>query len=246
VLFQAALVLGVATVRETLAKARLESETAQTALKECLETGTLIALEDPATALSPDSLLIPAPQWAVLQENIRSALALFHKNFPLRRGMPREELKSRLKLAPRVFNTLIKYSSLQDGGAWLALPGHEVRFSGAQQAKVEALLKKFMAAPYAPPSVKECQAEAGEDVFSALLESGELVLVGPEVVFARVAFERMVGMVREKISANGQVTAAEVRDLLGTSRKFALALLEHLDAIGVTIRDGDYRRLRKT
>jgi selenocysteine-specific elongation factor len=54
-----------------------------------------------------------------------------------------------------------------------------------------------------------------------------------------------VTRVRETISKNGQVTAAEVRDLFGTSRKYALALLEHLDAIGVTIRDGDFRRLRK-
>ncbi|MCX6065300.1 MAG: SelB C-terminal domain-containing protein [Chloroflexi bacterium] len=50
---------------------------------------------------------------------------------------------------------------------------------------------------------------------------------------------------REAIAKNGQVSAAEVRDLFGTSRKYALALLEHLDAIGVTIRDGDFRRLRR-
>ena len=42
-----------------------------------------------------------------------------------------------------------------------------------------------------------------------------------------------------------KITLAEVRDTLNTSRKYAQALLEHLDAIGTTIRDGDYRRLRK-
>jgi selenocysteine-specific elongation factor len=42
-----------------------------------------------------------------------------------------------------------------------------------------------------------------------------------------------------------KITLAEVRDLLGTSRKYAQALLEHLDATGMTLRDGDYRRLRK-
>jgi selenocysteine-specific elongation factor len=55
----------------------------------------------------------------------------------------------------------------------------------------------------------------------------------------------MAARVRESILENGQVSAAEVRDMFGTSRKFALALLEHLDAIGVTIRDGDFRRLRR-
>jgi len=64
------------------------------------------------------------------------------------------------------------------------------------------------------------------------------------VVFRRADYEQMAARVREIISKNGQVTAAEVRDLLGTSRKYALALLEHLDTIGVTIRDGDFRRLK--
>jgi selenocysteine-specific elongation factor len=85
----------------------------------------------------------------------------------------------------------------------------------------------------------------GEDVFAALLELGELLLVAPDVVFRSDTYQQMIGVVRAQIIQNGQVTVAEVRDLFATSRKFALALLEHLDAIGVTIRDGDFRRLRK-
>ena len=54
-----------------------------------------------------------------------------------------------------------------------------------------------------------------------------------------------VGKVQEMLRQNEKITLAEVRDLLGTSRKYAQALLEHLDAIGVTIRDGDFRRLKK-
>ena len=84
-----------------------------------------------------------------------------------------------------------------------------------------------------------------EDVFAALLELGDLTLVSPEVVFRSSDCQQMTARVRSSIAQNGQVTAAEVRDLFGTSRKFALALLEYLDAIGVTIRDGDFRRLRR-
>ena len=241
VLFQAALALGAASAREIVAKARLEPGPAQEALDECLQSGLLVALEAPQRG---EELLMPASQWAVLRDNILASLATFHKTWPLKRGMSREELKSRLKLTPRLFNVALKQLDLQDGGAWLALPGHTVRFSAAQQVKVSGLLKKFAAAPFAPPSVKECQAETGEDVFAALLESGELTLVSPEVAFRSTDYEHMVTRVRESISENGQVAAAEVRDMFGTSRKFALALLEHLDAIGVTIRDGDFRRLR--
>jgi selenocysteine-specific elongation factor len=109
---------------------------------------------------------------------------------------------------------------------------------------VDALLNKFAAAPYATPSVKECQADIGEDMYVALVEQGELAQVSADVVFRKTDYEKMVAAVREAILKNGQVTAAEVRDLFGTSRKYALALLEHLDAIAVTIRDGDFRKLK--
>lgn len=268
VLFQAALALGAATIRETVAKAGLEPGPAREALDECLQSGLLVMLEGqtPASnsdaqavlvsACHPESLLgrgeeliMPAAQWTTLKENILMSLAAFHKTSPLKRGMSREELKSRLKLTPRLFNAALKRLDLQEGAiclskSWLALPGHAIRFSAAQQAKASALLKKFVAAPFTPPSIKECQAEVGEDVFAALVELGEMTLVSPEVAFRRADYEQMTTRLREIISQNGQVTAAEVRDLFGTSRKFALALLEHLDAIGVTIRDGDFRRLR--
>ncbi|RPH56227.1 MAG: selenocysteine-specific translation elongation factor, partial [Chloroflexi bacterium] len=198
VLFLAAMSLGAAAARETVAKARLESESAASALRECIESGMLIPLEGEVESPISEKLIIPAPHWENLRNNVVAALAAYHKTFPLKRGMPREELKSRLKGthtgAPlqRLFNAALKRLDLRDGGSWLALPGHEIRFSAAQQARAEALLKKFAAAPYAPPSVKECQAETGEDVYAALVELGELAQVAPEVVFRRADYEKMV------------------------------------------------------
>jgi selenocysteine-specific elongation factor len=54
----------------------------------------------------------------------------------------------------------------------------------------------------------------------------------------------MVEKIRQAIEQKGQVTLAEVRDLLDTSRKYVQALLEHLDAVGLTVRNGDFRRLK--
>ena len=244
VLFQAALALGAAPAREMVTQARLESESAREALAECLKLGWLIPLEGEVEAPNSEKLLIPAPHWASLRQNLLAALTAYHQAQPLKRGMPREELKSRLKLSPRLFNAALKQLDLQAEGAWLALPGHAIRFSAGQQAKAEGLLAKFAAAPFAPPSVKDCQAEVGEELFAALLEVGELTLVAPEVAFRRADYEQMVTRVRAFLTHSGQATAAEIRDLFGTSRKYALALLEHLDAIGVTIRAGDFRRLK--
>jgi selenocysteine-specific elongation factor len=244
-LFQASLSLGATSLRETVTKARLESASAQAAVEECLRTDMLVALEGSNPALNSDELVIAAPHWTALKDNILSTLAGYHKSLPLKRGMPREELKSRLKISPRLLNAALKRLDLQDGGAWLALPGHAIRFSASQQTAANALLKRFAAAPFAPPSVRECQSDAGEDVYGALVELGELVPVSTEVVFRRSDYEQMTARVRATILERGQVSAAEVRDLFGTSRKFALSLMEHLDAIGVTIRDGDFRRLRR-
>lgn len=125
------------------------------------------------------------------------------------------------------------------------MPGHEIRFNEQEQAKVRELMRKFEKNPYATPSVKECQTEAGEEVVGALIELGELVSVSQDVIFRKKDYDEMTEKVRSAIEQKGQVTLAEVRDLLDTTRKYVQALLEHLDAIGITMRDGDSRKLRK-
>jgi selenocysteine-specific elongation factor len=162
--------------------------------------------------------------------------------------MPREELKSRLKLSPRLFNLvmhrLASENTLIDAVRWTALPGHVVRFTPFQQVKVNNLMEQFAVSPFTPPSVKECQAQVGEDIFFALLDSGDLMAVSDEVVFRKVDYKRMVEKIRLILHQKNQISLAEVRDLFNTSRRYVQPLLEHLDSIGITIRDGDIRRLR--
>ncbi len=247
VLLEAALALGPAPIKEVVARSRLESETARKALKELLEAGSLLMLEAGQPLVSSDSLVIPAPHWMALQDKTRDMIATYHRNHPLRRGMQREELKSKLKLTTRVFNALLThYTSrnlLTDAGGFVALPGHEIRFDSGQQARVQELMRKFEQAPYAPPSVKECQALAGEEVYNALVELGRLKPVSAEVVFRSGDLERMIVEVRSFIASKGQMTVADARDLFGSSRKYMLALMEFLDSTGVTVRDGDARKL---
>jgi selenocysteine-specific elongation factor len=240
VLLQAALALGPAQAKDVITRSRLEQPAADSALKELMDSGQLISLED---------VLVAASQWFVLKDSVVATLAAYHETYPLRRGMPREELKSRLKLPPRLFNLvmhrLVSENILTEAAKWTALPGHVVRFSPFQQVKVDKLMAQFALAPYSPPSVKECQALVGEDIFSALLEFGDLVAVSDEVVFRKPDYQIMVEKIRLTLRQKGQISLAEVRDLFQTSRRYAQAFLEHLDAIGVTIRDGDFRREKK-
>jgi selenocysteine-specific elongation factor len=206
-------------------------------------------VQDGLPGISSDQLMLALPYWQTLQQKTMELIESYHQEHPLRRGIPREELKSRLKLAPRIFNAvaarLLGDQSIVDRSAFLAKAGHEVRFSAQDQVKIQSLLRKFEANPYSTPSVKECQAEVGAEVFNALIEAEELVLVSSDVVFRQKDYAFMIGQIRKTLQQNGRISLAEVRDLFNTSRKYAQALLEHLDAQGVTLREGDFRRLKK-
>lgn len=249
VLFEAAIAAHIASVKEMVTRSRLESVPANEALKELVETGKLIFLEDGAQAITSETLAIALPHWNILSEKTMQLVESYHKDYPLRRGIPREELKSKLKLAPRIFNavvaTLVTRQQILETGKSVAKPGHEIKFNGQEQAKVQALKRRFETNPFSPPSVKDCQAEVGEEVLNALLETNELIAVSSDVIFRKSDYDLMVIRIKNVMIQNGQITLAEVRDLFNTSRKYAQAILEHLDAISVTMRDGDFRKLRK-
>ena len=248
ILMEAALALNVAPVKEIITRSRLEAETAAQALGENLENEQLLQLENGNLTITSDVLVIAAPHWNVLQDKTIQMIQAYHKNFPLRRGIPREELKSRLKIQARVFNALVKKLAYEnivvEAGSALAIAGHEIRFDSNQQAKVQGLMRRFASNPYSPPSIKESQAEVGEDIYNALVELGKLKQLTPDVAFRAEDFEQMVAKVRVFITEKGQMTVADARDLFDSSRKYMLAFMEYLDATGVTIREGDFRKLR--
>jgi selenocysteine-specific elongation factor len=192
-----------------------------------------------------------APEaWAALQARSRRALEEYHRAHPLRAGMPREELKSRLGLAPATFGPVLAALSaegvLADRGGEVALPGHRVEIDPAAGGPAGRLLELLDAQPFAPPSLPEAMRAAGAsaEVVRALAQRGELVRLSEDVAFTRAAFDSAVSLVREVVAAEGSVTVASLRDRMSASRRPVLALLEHLDAQRVTRRVGDARVLR--
>ncbi len=242
ILLQALEALGVAPLDEAIAKAGLEVDAAAEAVNELRAAGSLVELEGGAWMTSRAT-------WQRLVDELQRTLAAYHAQFPLKAGMPREELKSRLAkqaaLTPKVFTALITRAAEQGlivaQAATVRSSAHTIAFTPAQQGKIAALLADFRRDPYNTPLPKDCATRLGEDVFAALLELGQLVQVSPEVVFLRETYASMVERIKAQAQASGKITVAEVRDLFKTSRKYALALLEHLDAIGVTKRVGDER-----
>ena len=256
VLLQSLLALGAAPLQDVLHRSTLEAAVAKQALSELLDTAQLLFLEGELNRASPltlnsavaAQLVTSQGYWSQLASRLLAEIDAYHAANPLRRGLPREELKSRLKLPVRLFNAalrkLVAEGAMLESGPLVQRPGHAIRLNPQQQRQVDALLKRFAASPYAPPTVKECQAELGEDLYIALMELGQLTFVPPDVVFRRSDYEHMVAEVRRLITQKGAVTAAEVRDHFNTSRRYALAFLEYLDAQSITLRDGDVRRLK--
>jgi selenocysteine-specific elongation factor len=186
--------------------------------------------------------------WSTLCARLANELAAHHKSYPLRAGIPREELKSRLKIDAKVFNAVIAHAAaesvLVESPTSLRAPDFAVTFTPAQQRSIDALLARFKSQPWAAPSVKESEAAIGADVLSALIDSGKLVRLSEDVLLLAETYQSAVQRIAEHLTASKTITVAQARDLFDTSRKYALALMEHLDAKGITKRVGDERVAR--
>jgi selenocysteine-specific elongation factor len=185
----------------------------------------------------------------VIAEATRRTLAEYHAAFPLRPGMPREELRSRVgagaRLFPHLLARLAGESLLVDREGSVRLADHRVRLTEAHEARAERLLRVLGAQPYTPPSLGEVAPDARLDseALRALADQGRIVLASEDVAFTPAAYAEMRDRVVERLREKGSVTVADVRDLFGSSRKFVLALLESMDREHITRRVGDDRVL---
>jgi selenocysteine-specific elongation factor len=247
VLLQAATALGLATWREVVERSRLTPERAAEALTDLRAREALVVLSDDPPR-DPEALVIAAPRLEALRTSLTRALSDYHAAYPLRRAMPKEEVRSRLALSPKGLAALVAAAAAQgevaDAGQGVRLATHAPQFSPDQEQRVATLLAQCARDPHNTPSVKMCLESVGDEVYAALIEQGRLHQVSSEVVFLEETYQAMVARVREVLREKGTLTVAEARDLFGTSRKYVLALLEHLDAQGMTQRVGDERRLR--
>ncbi len=249
VLLQSLIALGITPLQEVIARSNLDPASAARAVQELTDNGMLLAMENgEGQVISSHSLVISKPYWEQIKRQVLSEVDGYHQIYPLRPGIPREELKSRLKLSTRLFNTvltrIVSQGELEESGSIVRRAGFQIHLSPPQQRTVESLLLRFKDAPFSPPTAKECISEIGEELYNALLDLELLAAIPPDVVFRKQDYELMVSEIVSLIKNKGAITAAEVRDHFNTSRRYVLALLEYLDAQGITRREGDARRLK--
>ena len=188
-------------------------------------------------------LIWSAVSWQQLARSALTELGSYHRANPLRLGMPRAELQSRLAVKLSLLDTLIeKEDELTLESNFVRLRNHRITFSPAQSAQAERALQTLQAAPYTPPGISELNQIAGENVVRALSDLRQIVSVNDGIAFAAENYDRMVSEIRRHIVEQGEIDAKTLRDKFGTSRKYAIAVLDHLDSLGVTQRVGDVRK----
>jgi selenocysteine-specific elongation factor len=175
----------------------------------------------------------------------------YHRQYPLRAGVPREEWRSRLRLAPReateALARLVAVGTLAEThggrGAFVCVPGHAPDLTAPQQQAVDAMLARFRQEPFAPPTRPEVEDALGAEVTALLVEQGVLVRLNDTVLLERSAYVEALRLMVERLRTHESLTVADARDLLGTTRKYMLALFEHTDERRYTVRRGDDRVL---
>lgn len=225
--------------------AGLDPASAEAAILRLQQEGKLVVLSAPD--LLPEVLAIREPGWTRFVDRATMLVQDYHASYPLRSGIPLEELRSRLaEGSTEMIEALIARGILRQSDNRISLPGFRVKFTPAQGDRVNRLLERFDADPYGPPSLKDSLAAVGEELLAALFENGQLVKLSETVILTGETYSEMVDRVRAQLRDQATISVAEVRDMFGTSRKYALALMERLDQIGLTVRDGDIRRLKST
>lgn len=190
-----------------------------------------------------------------VETKLNEILEAYHGKNPLKSGISKEELKTRIfegikpKLADLVFGYFETEGIIVISSQYVAKRGFTVQFNKLQAQIRDIILKSYREKPYSPPKITEL-AETGrldrnqcQVVYNALIDMGELVKLDEEVSISKEAFDEAVRLLREFLKANGQIQLGQFRDILGTSRKYAMALLDYFDQNKITKRVGDNRML---
>jgi len=203
------------------------------------------------------TFVFDAVHYERLKQRVRGLVQAYHEQFPLREGYPKEELRSRLisGIGSRVFQSLLQ-AMAADGAVELqsqvvAVPGKGGSLSNETLQSLQRAAEIYRQAGCQPPNWPDAasqlglNAEEAAEFLAYLLRTGVLVKLSEDVCFHREVLAEAEKMIVGALKEREELSLAEVRDLLNTSRKYTLPLLEFLDQRRVTKRVGDKRVLAK-
>ena len=194
-----------------------------------------------------------------IAQEVLERLATYHKDNPLKEGMPSQELKSKFrafsdkdsKLFPLIIARLTKENKvLQDKGS-IRLSQHEVALQVDEQEVREKFLKTYQDSGLTPPFFRticqdlEVDQKVARGVLQILIDEKRIIKTKDDLYFDAKAIKDIETELVAFLQKSGEITTPQFKDMAGISRKFIIPLIEYFDTINLTIRVGDTRQLRK-
>jgi selenocysteine-specific elongation factor len=182
---------------------------------------------------------------------IRKHVAEHHRTKPLEKGAPINDLRVKTRIPEALFDHvlggLVESRKLASEGGLVRQPGFSAGLSATDDKVAKAALNELEAAGAEPPSISELATKHGPQVSNVLrfLErTGEVIQVEQGRYYTRTALQNVIDRLKSVMPEDREYTPAEIREALGTSRKFLIPLLEYADRKGLTIRGDTGRRWR--
>lgn len=201
-------------------------------------------------------LLLHADMLRELDDRILQTLQRLHEQFPLMSAHDRQKVQSQLDyvgddaLVQAAVTRLIEQKQLTGDLRRIARADHKPQLSGNQRKLKNKIIDAYKQAGFQPPEPSSFADQPGasgsalKDLFEVCVAEGFLAHVVDELYLHGDVEANMRQQVTVRLQENpAGLTVADIRDLLGTTRKYAVPLCEYLDRVGVTRRDGDLRVL---
>jgi selenocysteine-specific elongation factor len=210
----------------------------------------LLGLQNDGTIIRCGEIVADAEKWRELLRRAVSLIDDAHYRHPEQRGLELADLRAGLSGPPEDLSQALVSDLCENGfvrtGTTIARASHYARLPAQVLPAAETLRNALSAKPFDPPGRREFARDPRlQQSLRFLIEQGEVVELSSEIIVGREAAEQMRNTVVDFISTHGPATASQLRQQIGTSRRVIIPFLEYLDRAGVTLRDGDSRRLRK-
>jgi len=209
--------------------------------------------QDGTAALLPNGFFADSVAYTILRDRITQVLKDYHEKQPSLSGMPKEALnrvclsEADKKLFFPTLAMLQKEGRIAIDGNLTRLAEHTPKLSEKQQSLAEDIAARFQSAKFTPPTEKELLESIPDaparEALQWLLSTGELVKIDEGLYLHRDALANAESLIRDYLSKHPNITVSQFRDLIGSSRKFVVPLLEYFDSKRVTRRVGDARVL---
>lgn len=227
----------------------LSAEDAQRMCEQLLASGILARLQ-----FEGRDYLVHFQKLEEARRAVLDVLERFHRENRVRLGMRRSELRARVgsglpaSVLEAVLSRELAAGSIAVDGDRVRLTSHQVRLTSEEQVEFDRLDVLFAAAGLSSPPLDEAlrgvDKRLAERIRIALLESGRLIDCGDGVIMHKDTIARAEGKLKEMFAIKKELTTSEIRQGLGTTRKYVIPLLNYFDSIGLTQRRGDIRVLR--